>query len=368
MKLQPVRIRAEVLSKLLRIATVEQAGEAQIACRYPLEIVGPHKVCEGSDGTLVAIEQIRSSATCLLLVFHSIRPCEHLVERSPAKPNTISPCASFFSVLIRVLVIGSLLHEGVMEELHEKMSSSAGTLPSRSLSCAEERPEIRKKPGHQGKVYLCLHQPAMMFDAPFPPEMQSAFAIPSEFDGPTAVLSSVRLSQHPRPWYRDSADVDVCAHDIYIGGREVNDGPNWETRRSKIGYSIWLSRDTVFIDRQETRHRCPSAYEDQLLSTIYRELTTIRAPKFAEAPAPTYQGFVHVFASHERPVTCAHRRYTSRFTVDAPNVKCRSFARSIEAIVRDLTPDFKVTKLSLGAWPRHLLEPTPVAATAAAYQ
>lgn len=207
-----------------------------------------------------------------------------------------------------------------------------------------------------------------MFEMPYRPETQPIFAIPPDFDGSEAVLSSVRLSQYPRPWYRDPHNLDVCAHTIYIGGREVDDGPDWATRRSKVGYLIWLSRETVFIDGQETTHRCPPGYEDHLLSTIYRELTTIPPPKFADASPPNYDGFVQVFSYHERPVTYAHRRYTSRFKVSAPDVQLRPFARSVEAIVRSLAPNFKITELSLGAWPRHLVESTPVAATRVTYQ
>ena len=180
-----------------------------------------------------------------------------------------------------------------------------------------------------------------MFEAPFPPVLQTAFAVSEEFDGPDAVLYSVRLSQYVRPWHKD-----VCSHSIYLGGRPMLDPPAWETRRSREGYNINITRGAG-------DHRCPNDYEDLLLRRIYDALTTIAAPHFRDG-------------SQSRD----HHELTRIFKVDALTVLPRPFARSVEELVRSLAPDFKVTELSLGAWPRRYTtsEATAVAATAVTYQ
>lgn len=123
------------------------------------------------------------------------------------------------------------------------------------------------------------------------------------------------------------------------------DPPVWETRRSREGYNI----DVV---RGPGDHRCPNDYEDLLLKRIYDALTTIVAPHFCDGPQSRH-----------------HHDLTRIFKVDAPAVLPRPFARSVEELVRALAPDFALTELSLGAWPRqYTTGPTAVAATAVAHQ
>lgn len=165
-----------------------------------------------------------------------------------------------------------------------------------------------------------------MLEAPFAPQLQPAFAVPTAFDGPDALLASVRLSQYPRAWY-----PSVCPHSIYIGGADVIDGPDLATRRARDGYLIYISRETG-------PHICPNAYEDRLLDTIYAALATIPPPRYADGKrSPHHHELNHVFR------------------VKASDTQARPFARTVEEIVRSLVPDFAVTELSMTSWPCHLI-------------